>query len=135
MAPYVGRRAGGQREHRRLRRARLCHGHRRRRTAARSRLVTSGPATALPPLEVGPRIDRLRATLESAGCDALIVTSLTNVRYLTGFTGSAGLAIVSGDDAVLITDGRYETQAVEQVTASGAPVTVEITTNAQREVA
>ena len=97
--------------------------------------MTSGPATALPPLEVGGRIDRLRATLETAGCDALIVTNLTNVRYLTGFTGSAGLAIVTADDAVLITDGRYETQAVEQVTASGAAVTVEITTNAQREVA
>ena len=69
--------------------------------------MTSGPATALPPLEVSGRIDRLRATLETAGCDALIVTNLTNVRYLTGFTGSAGLAIVTADDAVLITDGPW----------------------------
>ena len=38
------------------------------------------------------------------------------MRYLTGFTGSAGLLIVTADDAVLITDGRYETQVVEQVT-------------------
>jgi Xaa-Pro aminopeptidase len=88
----------------------------------------------LPSLDIGPRIDRLRAMLDIAGCDALIVTNPTNVRYLTGFTGSAGLVVVTADDAVLVTDGRYETQAVEQITASGAPATVEITTNAQREV-
>ena len=76
---------------------------------------------ALPALEVAPRIDRLRVTLDGAGCDALVVTNLTNVRYLTGFTGSAGLLIVTTHDAVLITDGRYETQVVEQVASSGAP--------------
>jgi Xaa-Pro aminopeptidase len=90
---------------------------------------------ALPALDVAPRVGRLRDALDGASCDALIVTNLTNVRYLTGFTGSAGFLIVTGDDAVLITDGRYETQVVEQVAASGAPVTVEVTTNAQREVA
>ena len=95
----------------------------------------SGAPHALPPLDVSARIARLRPDLDSAGCDALIVTNLTNVRYLTGFTGSAGLLIVTDDNAVLITDGRYETQAVEQVRAGGAPVTVEITTNQQREVA
>jgi Xaa-Pro aminopeptidase len=89
----------------------------------------------LAPLDVAPRIDRLRAALADAACDALVVTNLTNIRYLTGFGGSAGLLVVTPDDAVLITDGRYETQAVEQVAASGAPVAVEITTNEQREVA
>ncbi|MEO8694096.1 MAG: Xaa-Pro peptidase family protein [Acidimicrobiales bacterium] len=97
--------------------------------------MTSRPAVVLPPLGIGPRIDRLRAALDPAGCDALVVTNLTNVRYLTGFTGSAGLLIVTDTDAVLITDGRYETQVVEQVAASGAPVAVEITTNEQRRVA
>jgi Xaa-Pro aminopeptidase len=89
----------------------------------------------LAPLEVAPRLDRLRAAFADAACDSLVVTNLTNVRYLTGFSGSAGLVVVTGDRAVLITDGRYETQAVEQVAASGAPVDVEITTNEQREVA
>jgi Xaa-Pro aminopeptidase len=57
----------------------------------------------------------LRAGLGDAGCDALAVSSLTNIRYLTGFTGSAGLLLVLPDDTVLVTDGRYETQAAEQL--------------------
>ena len=54
----------------------------------------------------------------------LLVTSLTNVRYLTGFTGSAGMLFVLPDEAVLITDGRYGIQANEQIADTGAPATV-----------
>lgn len=54
---------------------------------------------------------RLRALLADAGLDALLVTSLVNVRYLTGFTGSNAALLVTADDAVLATDGRYTTQA------------------------
>ena len=97
--------------------------------------TASADAGALAPLDIAPRVDRLRSALDDAGCDALIVSNLTNVRYLTGFTGSAGFLIVTADDALLITDGRYETQVVEQVASSGAPVRVDITTNEQREVA
>ena len=50
----------------------------------------------LPPMEVALRLDRLRARLDGAGCDALLVTSTTNIGYLTGFTGSAGLLWVAG---------------------------------------
>lgn len=46
--------------------------------------------------------------------DALLVTSLVNVRYLTGFTGSNAAALVAPDVAVLATDVRYVTQAGEQ---------------------
>ena len=46
-------------------------------------------ATPLPPLTVGDRLDRLRAGLDEHEVDALVVTTLANVRYLTGFTGSA----------------------------------------------
>ena len=74
------------------------------------------------PMVVGPRIGRLRDDLEHP----LLVTSLTNIRYLTGFTGSAGLLFVFGEDAVLVTDGRYETQAQEQLEAAGAPVAVQV---------
>ncbi|WP_033715713.1 aminopeptidase P family N-terminal domain-containing protein, partial [Mycobacterium avium] len=62
------------------------------------------------------RRDRLRARLEADGLDALLVTDLINVRYLSGFTGSNGALLVFADDRppVLATDGRYRTQAAEQ---------------------
>jgi Xaa-Pro aminopeptidase len=43
-----------------------------------------------------------------------VVTRLVNVRYLTGFTGSNAALLVTADDAVLATDGRYITQAEQQ---------------------
>lgn len=48
--------------------------------------------------------------------DAMLVTDLTNVRYLSGFTGSnAGLLVFAdGRAPVLATDGRYQTQAAQQ---------------------
>ncbi|MEY4169712.1 MAG: hypothetical protein RLZ94_785 [Actinomycetota bacterium] len=45
---------------------------------------------------------------------ALLVTSLANVRYLTGFTGSNGVLLLQEDAALLGTDGRYTVQASEQ---------------------
>jgi Xaa-Pro aminopeptidase len=60
----------------------------------------------------------LRALLPSAGVDALLVTDLVNVRYLTGFTGSnAALVVHAGGDGVsrFCTDGRYRTQAAAEV--------------------
>jgi Xaa-Pro aminopeptidase len=80
----------------------------------------------LPPMDVSSRLERLRATLGDAGCDALLVTNLTNVRYLTGFTGSAGSVLVRTDDAILFTDGRYQTQSSEQLGVAGVDATVEI---------
>ena len=70
-------------------------------------------------MDVAARLGRLRSGLERAGCDALLVTNLTNVRYLCGFTGSAGSLLVRRSDAVLFTDGRYATQSVEQLSAAG----------------
>lgn len=89
--------------------------------------------SALNPMAVAGRLDLLRADL---GGGALLVTSLTNIRYLTGFTGSAGMLFVLPGASVLLTDGRYESQAREQVDTSGAPVTVTIAPAAgQKEVA
>ena len=66
--------------------------------------------------------------------DALVVTELANVRYLTGFTGSAGVLAVTAQGALLTTDGRYRTQSAEQVAAAGAAVDIEIgAAEAQRE--
>ena len=48
--------------------------------------LTPAPSPdALPPMDVAGRLERLRGSLEGAGCDALVVSELTNVRYLTGF--------------------------------------------------
>jgi Xaa-Pro aminopeptidase len=77
-------------------------------------------------MDVASRLDRLRASLDDAGCDVLLVTNLTNVRYLTGFTGSAGSLLVRHADAVLFTDGRYATQSGEQMSAAGVVADVEI---------
>jgi Xaa-Pro aminopeptidase len=74
--------------------------------------------TGLPAMDVAGRVPRLRARLEEAGCDALLVTDLVNVRYLTGFTGSAGLLLVRPDELVLATDGRYWIQGTDQLAAA-----------------
>ena len=50
---------------------------------------------------------RLRDVMGAAGLDALLVTSLPNVAYLTGLFASAAGVIIARDHAVLITDGRY----------------------------
>jgi Xaa-Pro aminopeptidase len=47
--------------------------------------------------------------------DGLLVTSLPNVRYLTGFSGSSALLFVTPRDTVLVTDFRYKTQIAEEV--------------------
>jgi Xaa-Pro aminopeptidase len=80
----------------------------------------------LPAPETAGRLERLRQRFAPATADALVVTSLTNIRYLTGFTGSAGVLFVLADDAVLLTDGRYATQSAEELAAAGAPAQVEI---------
>jgi len=81
--------------------------------------------SALAPMEVAGRIARLRELLEGAGCDALLISSHSNIRYLTGFTGSAGLLMVRADDAVIVTDGRYGEQAPAELALSGAPARTE----------
>jgi Xaa-Pro aminopeptidase len=83
------------------------------------------------PLQVSGRLDRLRGLLNTAGEDGdaiggLLVTTPANVRWLSGFTGSAGILLVTGDDAVLATDGRYRTQASEQLAAAGADTDIGI---------
>ncbi|WP_252502968.1 Xaa-Pro peptidase family protein [Sporosarcina sp. Marseille-Q4943] len=61
------------------------------------------------------KLSKLREALKEHGLDALLVTNPNNRRYMTGFTGSAGVAIISAEDAVFITDFRYTEQAATQV--------------------
>jgi Xaa-Pro aminopeptidase len=65
----------------------------------------------------------LRERLAADELDGLIVTHLPNVRYLTGFTGSAGILLVLRGATILLTDFRYEAQAPAEV---GGTANVEI---------
>ena len=91
-------------------------------------MTRPGPlfANQLPPLDVSGRLDRLRETLPEAGAEGLLVTTAANIRWLTGFTGSAGLLLVTSNRAVLTSDGRYRTQSEEQVAEAGAAEAVDI---------
>lgn len=60
------------------------------------------------------RLRSLQKALARRSFEAFHVGARPNVRYLTGFTGSAGELLVTAHEATLFTDGRYETQAVEQ---------------------
>jgi Xaa-Pro aminopeptidase len=88
----------------------------------------------LTPMDVSGRLGRLRGSMSTAGVEALLVTHLTNIRYLTGFTGSAALLAVAPNGATLVTDGRYQDQAPREIEASGAPVEVGVSSEAQREM-
>lgn len=61
------------------------------------------------------KLTKLRQLLQEQKLDALLITNPYNRRYLTGFTGTAGVAVVSAEDAVFITDFRYMEQAEKQV--------------------
>jgi Xaa-Pro aminopeptidase len=57
----------------------------------------------------------LLSQLSESRVDGLLVTSLANIRYLTGFSGSSALLMVTQRDAILITDFRYQTQVADEV--------------------
>jgi Xaa-Pro aminopeptidase len=75
-------------------------------------------------MDVAGRAPRLRERLVDA--DALLVTRLGNIRYLTGFTGSAGLLLLLPDGLLFVTDGRYRDQSAEQLADSGVEARIEI---------
>ncbi|UXA20195.1 Xaa-Pro peptidase family protein [Mycobacterium sp. SMC-4] len=76
-------------------------------------------------MTISARRDRLRRLLAEAQLDAVLVSDLVNVRYLSGFTGSnAALLVLTGQETpVLATDGRYRSQAATQ--APDAEVVIE----------
>jgi len=61
------------------------------------------------------RIDKLKQTFATANIDGMLVTNLTNVRYLSGFSGSAGQLLILPDENYFFTDGRYIAQSKSQV--------------------
>jgi Xaa-Pro aminopeptidase len=77
----------------------------------------------VPPDRRAERQAAVRLKLEDEGLDGLLVTHLPNIRYLTGFSGSAALLLIRPDVATLITDFRYAVQAPAE---SGDAAVVEI---------
>jgi len=68
------------------------------------------------------RQKRLRDHLATTRFDALLISHLPNIRYLCGFTGSAGFLLLQEDGSVFFTDVRYDTQARGEV--KGAKVII-----------
>ncbi len=69
-----------------------------------------------------PRQKRLRDHLATTRFDALLISHLPNIRYLCGFTGSAGFLLVEEAGSVFFSDVRYDTQGREEV--KGAKVVI-----------
>jgi Xaa-Pro aminopeptidase len=78
-----------------------------------AKLSRSGPSE---------RLGRLRLSFSTIGAEGILVSHLPNVRYLCGFTGSAGLLLVGSSSATLFTDSRYSFQSREEV--SGARIQI-----------
>ena len=68
------------------------------------------------------RTRRLQESLGAHDVDALLITSLTNVMYLTGFSGTNGQVLITSDRVVFLTDPRYEARASTLV--EGAEVSI-----------
>ncbi len=60
-------------------------------------------------------MEALLSRLSRENLDALVVSHLPNIRYLTGFSGSSGLLFVAPKGALFLSDFRYETQAAEEI--------------------
>src|SRR5207253_8608296 len=111
VAAHIGRRPGRRRSD--------CRPQGRR---VRARRPGRGPPAGgmnMVAQDIAARLPRLRERLAGAGCEAVLVSRLVNIRYLTGFTGSAAMLLVLADDLVLTTDGRYGQQSAEQLGAAG----------------
>ena len=61
------------------------------------------------------RLDQLSLKINDLGYHGFYISNLTNIRYLTGFTGSAGLLLLVDGTGHFFTDGRYTTQSSNQV--------------------
>ena len=95
------------------------------------------------PSQVAPRVAALRAEMRRCGYDGFVVPradehqseyvppSAERLSWLTGFTGSAGTAVVLGDKAAIVVDGRYTLQAAEQVDTAVIAVVPQAETTAE----
>lgn len=78
-------------------------------------------------MSLAHRAERVREQL--GDLDAVLVSDLTNIRWLTGFTGSNGWVVLAHDSLTLVTDGRYGDQAAQQMEAAGVDAEVVVGLN------
>ncbi|MHB8263043.1 MAG: M24 family metallopeptidase [Acidimicrobiales bacterium] len=65
------------------------------------------------------RLDHLRSLMAESEIHCLLVTDLANIRYLSGFSGSSALMLVTEDRALVTTDSRYGVQIEEEIASAG----------------
>ncbi|MHB1012555.1 MAG: M24 family metallopeptidase [Desulfobacteria bacterium] len=80
------------------------------------------------------RVDRLLGALRKRRMDAYLCVRLSNIRYLTGFTGSNAVLVVSPAGPVLFTDGRYTEQARSEIRGAEVEVAPDPWTAAARRM-
>ncbi len=68
------------------------------------------------------RINALKKKIQSEHLDAMLITSMPQIRYLTGFSGDTALLVLTRNGAEMLTDFRFVDQAKQQV--KGAKVTI-----------
>ena len=72
----------------------------------------------MPQLTNDSTLDRIHAIQEKFPgfqVDGIVFSGMSNIRYLSGFTGSDGVLVLSSEGARLLVDGRYTAQAVREV--------------------
>ncbi|MEM9519387.1 MAG: Xaa-Pro peptidase family protein [Actinomycetota bacterium] len=87
-------------------------------------MTSTDVLASLPPLVVGGRVEKVRTAMAERALDAFVVSGLSSVRWLTGFTGSNAAVVVTRDAFTLVTDGRYATQAPDQLSAAGCDAAI-----------
>src|SRR3972149_6066034 len=59
-------------------------------------------------------LSSLKDVMRAAQCDAILITGIENIRYLTGFTGSSGVLLITDNGGIFFTDSRYTEQACKE---------------------
>jgi Xaa-Pro aminopeptidase len=92
--------------------------------------------SAVPLTSHARRLENVRAVMRLAGLDAFLVTHPPNLRYLTGLTSTAGLAVITPERCVLVVDFRYATAASALLAArSDTTIALEVTDKSFDEAA
>ncbi len=80
----------------------------------------------MPPHPLTHRHEAVVSAPSAAELDGLVITNLSNIQYLTGFAGSAGLLVVTPARLYLLVDFRYSAAVESLIASGGAPPTVEV---------